>query len=191
MRNKCVGFLLMLLVAQNVSCGQQFSSYLTDKEVNDFLKWETSEVLNFRTSLFERDAMITMLDTSNEWHAELIFEKDSAQHVDRFNEIFKLIKLTEIVSKEDLKFLRKQYSEVKPRVHFRTESSKVHLVSKVANDNVTVIYSTPLSTSDKKIFFLLKEYTWNKERGEVMIQVYKKSQNGKWSLFKAESIVEY
>lgn len=181
----------LLLLLSQTSHAQSYSACLTDQEVVDFLKWETGEMLNFHSSLFDIPARIRMLTKSNEWKAYISYHKDSLQYLDTFAETFKPVELEKFVAKEDIDFLRKQFTERKTNVEFKINLDEVDLVKTLPKDKLTVIYSVPLVTKDKNFFFLLKEYKRGRDHGESVVQVYKKVKDGEWSLWKAGPVADY
>jgi hypothetical protein len=121
----------------------------------------------------------------------IVFNVDSIDYTDFFHETFKGVNLNYFLSGTDIDFLRTQFEERMTNVEFNESINPDNFVRRVKSNQLMVIYSVPLVSRDKSIFVLLKEYTWrNSNRGECVINIYKKLDNG-WTLSKAQSVSIY
>ena len=170
---------------------QRYSNYISDKEVEEFLKWEASEMLNFKSNQFSIPAKIAVIRKMGKWNSSITYPKDSLKFLDLFKETFKFVELNKFLSNEEISFLKEQFDGNKENAVLGIQSREVDIFDKIPSDRTCIVYSVPLTTRDKRTFFLLKEYTWENEHGESIIQVYKKARDNGWTLYKAVSISEY
>jgi len=183
--------ILIILFTQTV-WGQTYSAYLTDKEVDDFLMWEMRDPANNQSEFFEvKNKRLKTLRKANDWKVKyIVFHKDSLEYVDFFKETFRDVDLRGFLSDTEIAFLKNQFEVVRTNIQFNKRINPDNFVSRVKDSELTVTYSIPLASSDKTIYLLLKDYTWDK-RGECVINIYKKLDNGQWSISKAQPVSVY
>ena len=183
--------LLIILFTQTV-WGQTYSDCLTDKEVEDFLTWEMKEPSNNQSEYFSvTNRRLKTLRKANDWSVKyIVFHKDSLEYVDFFNETFRDIGLKDFLSDTEIEFLKNQFGARRKNIEFSKRINADNFVSRVKNNELTVSYSIPLALSDKSIYFLLKDYTWD-NRGECVINIYKKLENGQWIMSKTQQVSVY
>ena len=183
--------LLIILFTQTV-WGQTYSDYLTDKEVEDFLTWEMKDPSNNQSEYFSvTNRRLKTLRKANDWSVKyIVFHKDSLEYVDFFNETFRDIGLKDFLSDTEIAFLKNQFGARRKNIEFSKRINADNFVSRVKNNELTVSYSIPLALSDKSIYFLLKDYTWD-DKGECVINIYKKLENGQWIMSKTQQVSVY
>lgn len=172
--------------------GQKYSDYLTDKEVEDFLKWEMKDLSNNRSEFFGiENKKFKILKKSNDWKVKyIIFHEDSLEYIDFFKEAFRGVDLKQFLNETEIAFLKEQFQKNRANIEFNKRINSNSFVSHLNSNELTIIYSVPLTTSDKDTYFILKDYTWD-NRGEFVMNIYKRLENGQWILRKAQSVSEY
>jgi hypothetical protein len=89
---------------------QRYSNYVNDREVEEFLSWEVSGMLNFKSNQFSIPVKIAVIRKMGEWNSSIIYSKDSLAFLDPFKETFKLVDLDKLLPKEEVSFLKEQFN---------------------------------------------------------------------------------
>lgn len=168
--------------------GQTFNSTLSDKEFEEFIRWEinysqdksevfhgfTNEQINFYSKTIGWKDLVVVYEPVNETIFESLFKNLFTDSI--FNDIDKIQ-------------IKEQYENDKKGLTFDfIKRIEARWTNERQQNKPTINYSSPLVTLNKRLLIICKDYSLNngnsKIRGEYYISVYKKTPNG-WILYKS------
>jgi hypothetical protein len=188
--------ILIIILFSNWTFAQTYSKYLTDKEVKNFFSWEMADLKNNKADRFEiSNEKLRISNKLSNWFVKFIIipEGQSTDDIDFFfKETFDSVRLNQFIEDDEIQFLKQQFFDAKRgETRFISRELNTSISSKLSKNSFTIIYSVPLTTRDKGFIFLLKDYSWDNYAGECVINVYKKTENGSWTLYKTQTVSGY
>ncbi|MDR2956077.1 MAG: hypothetical protein LBV43_13455 [Prevotella sp.] len=177
----------LLLLASQFSFSQTYSSIVSDKEIYDFLNWQTKLITESEKKLYgkNRTVIVDILpwDSANfiNMYKDIFPDREYYDLDDKY--IFKTNKkLNEFFTQENKDYLFKQFTSITNAV-WQKKFDSGKLVNK---DNIYTpfyyYYSIPLFSKDRKYVIFQMHYYCGEQCGRGGYYIYRSAGNKQWML---------